>query len=512
MGSINLSEFVINPFTENAKIDFDALENTVAIAVGALNDVLLEGMLLHPLKEQQDSVYNWRQIGLGTMGLGDMLIKLGITYGSTESLNTIDAIFKSIATISVMTSLELARVHGCYPMCNKEAVASSSFITNIGLPTTVIDDIKKYGLYNSQLLTCAPTGSIGTMLGCSTGVEPNFAFEFNRRTVSLNKEETTYKVYAKIVENYCKTKGIDNDIKAKSNFLPSYFVSSQQIDPFNRIKVQSHLQKYIDASISSTINLPEETTVEQVYDIYFEAWKQGLKGVTIYRDNCQRQGILTTKEVKKSTEASEQSNNNILPRGFIVKADDSCIGLKRTLVTGCGTLHCTAYFDPITGDLRETYLSKGSTGGCNNFMIGLSRMISLAARGGIKLDNILDQLKSCGTCSSYAVRTATKHDTSKGSCCPVAVGNALKDMHIEMKKRIFNPSSINNKISIDTKDKRQDITSSIQNSELQKDTVKDTKVNSLDGIFSTFCPECGGKLIHSGGCTECIDCGWTKCE
>ena len=512
LGSINLSEFVINPFTENAKIDFDALEDTVAIAIGALNDVLIEGMLLHPLKEQKDSVYNWRQIGLGTMGLGDMLIKLGITYGSTESLNTIDTVFKSIATVSVMTSLELARVHGCYPMCNKEAVASSSFITNIGLPTTVIDDIKKYGLYNSQLLTCAPTGSIGTMLGCSTGVEPNFAFEFNRRTVSLNKEETTYKVYAKIVEDYCKAKGIDNDAKAKSNFLPSYFVSSQQIDPFNRIKVQSHLQKYIDASISSTINLPEETTVEQVYDIYFEAWKQGLKGVTIYRDNCQRQGILTTKEVKKSTETSEQSNANILPRGFIVKADDSCIGLKRTLVTGCGTLHCTAYFDPVTGDLRETYLSKGSTGGCNNFMIGLSRMISLAARGGIKLDDILDQLKSCGTCSSYAVRTATKHDTSKGSCCPVAVGNALKDMHIEMKKRIFNPSSINNKISIDTKDKKQDSTSSIQNSELQKDTIKDTKVNSLDGIFSTFCPECGGKLIHSGGCTECIDCGWTKCE
>ena len=129
MGSINLSEFVINPFTENAKIDFDALEDTVAIAVGALNDVLIEGMLLHPLKEQQDSVYNWRQIGLGTLGLGDMLIKLGITYGSTESLNTIDAVFKSIATISVMSSLELARVHGCYPMCNKEAVASSSFIT-----------------------------------------------------------------------------------------------------------------------------------------------------------------------------------------------------------------------------------------------------------------------------------------------------------------------------------------------------------------------------------------------
>jgi len=475
LGSLNLSEFVEDAFTNKARINYDTLEEAVSIAITALNTVLMDGIKLHPLKEQQDSVYDWKQIGLGTMGLGDMLIKLGITYGSNKSIETINNVFKAIATTSVETSLELAKAYGCYPMCNKEALVSSSFIKALELPTAVLEDIKKFGLFNSQLLTCAPTGSIGTMLQVSTGVEPNYAFEFTRRTVSLNKEETFYKVYAKIVEDYKRAFNIDDESMSKANILPEYFIASEKVNPFNRIKVQSALQKWIDASISSTINLPEETTVEQVYDIYFEAWKQGLKGVTIYRNNCQRQGILSTKDTKDTSKETKENQ-----RGYIVKADDNCLGLKRTLMTGCGTLHVEAFFDPITGDLRETYLSKGSKGGCNNFMIGLSRMISLAARGGISLDAILDQLKSCGTCPSYAVRAATKGDTSKGSCCPVAVGNALKSMYYDIKGKLL-----------------------------------DKAITSTEHVEETGdeCPQCHHKtLIHSGGCNSCTSCGYTKCD
>ena len=127
---------------------------------------------------------------------------------------------------------------------------------------------------------------------------------------------------------------------------------------------------------------------------------------------------------------------NDLPRGYIVKADDNCIGKKRTLITGCGTLHCEAFFDPTTGDLLETYFSKGSSGGCLNTLTGLSRMISLACRGGVDIYSIVDQLKSSGVCPSYAVRRATKHDTSKGSCCPVAIGNALIDMYEELQNEL----------------------------------------------------------------------------
>ena len=211
----------------------------------------MEGLERHPLKEQRDSVYNWRQIGLGTLGLADMLIKLGRTYGSSESLAIIKEVYKTIATTAIETSLQLAKTEECFPKCSdkyKEAIANSSFVQNLELPKNVIADIRKFGLFNSQLLTCAPTGSIGTMFQVSTGVEPNFAFSYNRRTVSLNKTETTYAVEARIVNEFKK---VTNWAEAE---LPEFFVKAEQINPIDRIRVQATLQSYIDASISSTIN------------------------------------------------------------------------------------------------------------------------------------------------------------------------------------------------------------------------------------------------------------------
>lgn len=491
LGSLNLAEFVKNPFTPSAQVDWDALEEAVAISVRALNQVLIEGMGLHPLDIQRKSVYNWRQIGLGTMGLGDMLIKLKCEYGSDYSINLINAIFHTIAVTAVETSLQLAKMEGCYPMCNKKKLVSSSFIQALELPENVLQDIAEHGLFNSQLLTCAPTGTIGTMLQVSTGVEPNYAFHYNRRTVSLNDEETTYTVDADIVRQYKEATG--------ESLLPKYFVTSQEINPIDRIKVQAALQRWIDASISSTINLPEETTVEQVYDIYMEAWKQGLKGVTIWRDNCQRQGILSTeKEAPKPQPTQPETKGP--KRGEIIKAGDNCIGLKRTLMTGCGTLHCEAFFDPDTGELRETYLSKGSTGGCNNFMISLSRMISLAARGGIGIDKILDQLKSCGVCPSYAVRSATKKDTSKGSCCPVAVGNALREMHDEIQE-----------IICECKEGRTPKAAELN--PIDQAVVNKMAELAMAAAVMEECPNCHEKtLIHQGGCIQCNSCGYSKCN
>lgn len=506
LGSINLSEFVNNAFTDNCCIDYEALEEAVAISVQGLNQVLLEGMDLHPLEVQRKSVYNWRQIGLGTFGLGDMLIKLGCKYGSQESIDIINKVFRTIAVTAVETSLQLAKVEGCYPMCNKEALAESSFIKALKLPEKVIEDIRKFGLFNSQLLTCAPTGTTATMLGVSTGVEPNYAFSFTRRTVSLNDEETYYTVDADIVKEYKQKWG-------EADKLPDFFVASQNIPWERRLRVQAALQTWIDASISSTCNLPESTTVEDVYNLYLTAWKYGLKGVTIWRDNCQRQGILstnretnesiseklslTTEDAKLQLEAKHE-----LQRGEVIPAGDHWLGLKRTLVTGCGTLHCTAYFDPNSGELRECYLSKGSTGGCNNFMVGLSRMISLAARGGVRIDAILDQLKSCGVCPSYAVRSATRKDTSKGSCCPVAVGNALKEMYDEMQDIICEC-----KESSVVRQEREAL-EAIDQPLINRMTELAMKASALEE-----CPSCHEKtLIHQGGCISCSSCSYTKCE
>ena len=252
----------------------------------------------------------------------------------------------------------------------------------------------------------------------SGGAEPAFALSYTRTTKSLHDGDVTYEVHPKLVTDYM----VEHDCTFDQ--LPPEFISSDKLNWKQRIDMQAALQTNIDASISSTVNLDEDVTVEEVYDLYMYAWKKGLKGVTIFRRNCARAAILNDRPQKETPKE--------LQRGEIIKAGDSCIGLKRTLMTGCGSLHLQAFFNPETGELLETYLSKGSQGGCNNFMIGLSRMMSLAARGGIKIESILDQLKSCGTCPSYAVRKATKGDVSLGSCCPTAVGNALKDMHKEV--------------------------------------------------------------------------------
>jgi len=417
---------------------------------------------------------------VGTFGLADALIKLGITYGSEESLNIINLIYKEIATNAIEQSLALAKEYGAYPKCEKDKLVQSSFIQALNLPQAVLDDIQKYGLYNSQLLTCAPTGSTATMLQTSTGVESVFALSYTRKTQSLNGEDTYYSVDTKIVDDYKTATG---DVK-----LPDYFITSADINPIDRIKVQSVLQKYTDASISSTINLPNKATIEDVYDIYINAWKEGLKGVTVYRSGCKREGVLVVD--KKDSENKVLQNSDQLKRGEIIKAGDNCIGLKRTLMTGCGTLHVEAFFDPQTGALMETYLSKGSTGGCQSYMVGLSRMMSLAARGGVSIDKIIDQLGSCVACPSYAVRRATHKDTSKGSCCPVAVGNALNDMHAEILERIQKCIPVN--------------------AESQSIEVMTDKKQSTDELDE--CPECHAKtLIHEGGCISCTSCGFSKC-
>ncbi|MBD5306642.1 MAG: adenosylcobalamin-dependent ribonucleoside-diphosphate reductase [Bacteroides sp.] len=465
LGSINLSKFVEYPFTDYPIVKYDELAKTVESAICALNDVLIEGLPLHPLQEQRDSVAAWRQIGLGTMGLGDLLLMCGKKYGTPESIPVINTIYHLIASTAVKVSLQLAKDNGCFPNCTpeiKKAMVECDFIRNLDLPKEVLDDIREYGLFNSQLLTCAPTGTIGTMLQVSTGVEPNYAFSYNRRTVSLNKEETVYKVDTKIVADYKKITGNET--------LPDYFVSSEQIPYEQRIEVQASLQRFTDASISSTVNLPNSTTVDDVANLYLLAWKKGLKGITIWRDGCQRQAILT----KENNGLEEQS---VLKRGEILKASDDLVGKKRTLQTGCGTLHLSAWFDKNTGELVETFFSKGSTGGCALFMTGLSRMTSLAARAGASIDAIVDQLLSSGTCPSYAVRKATKKDTSKGSSCPVAIGYSLMEMY-------------------------KDMQAELGKTEWEKEIT----------VEAPQCPKCGEPIQMVEGCMTCPSCGYSKCS
>jgi len=466
LGSINLGAFV-----RDGIFQADEFKEAVRICVRGLNDVLDEGLPLHPLPEQRESVRNWRQIGLGIMGLADMLIELGLTYGSPDAVDFCDKLGRMMMDTALNESALLAAEEGMFPECVPEQIIESPFFKENASEETR-ELVSEYGLRNSQLLTIAPTGTLSTMLGISGGIEPIFAISYERRTVSLSDHDEYYKVYTPIVQSYLDA---HPEIVDDSD-LPGFFVTAQNLDYRNRIGMQATWQRHIDASISSTVNLPEDFPEEDVYNIYMLAWESGCKGVTVFRDGCKRLGILSTKENEKK-EAAEKEET----RGTVEEVSDNVIGKKRKLMTGCGSLHCTAFFDPVTGELKEAYLNKGSTGGCNNFMVGLSRMISLAARSGCGIDRIVDQLKSCGSCPSYVVRTHTKRDTSLGSCCPMAVGWALMDMYNEMQAQI----------------------KGLPEESPEEDAPRDIK---------NPCPKCGAELEFQGGCNVCKSCGWTKCD
>lgn len=481
LGSINLAEFV----DDNDKFNYEDFRHTVDIAIRALNNVLDEGLALHPLAEQRESVRDWRQAGLGIMGLSDMLIKMGIRYGSEESIFLCDNIGYAMANQAIITSSQLAKESASFPKCNMEEISGTEFFVNHINDSYEYQSVIHNGLRNSQLLTIAPTGTLSTMLGISGGIEPIFANSYTRTTKSLHGEDVVYKVYTPIVQDYMDKFNIDNEEE-----LPEYFTTASKINYSDRIKMQAVWQNHIDASISSTVNLPNNATKEDVFNLYIEAWKYGLKGITVFRDGCSRVAILNTASEEKADSNDDNPSNEALPRGTIIECSEDLVGKKRKLTTGCGSLHVLGFFDPVDGSLQEVYFNKGSTGGCANFMTGLSRMVSLLCRAGVDIYSIKDQLDSTGACPSYASRKATKGDTSKGSCCPMAIGNALLDMWKEMQEEIYTDND--------------DVSDDVESNKIEPTKV--TKSNKVQ------CPQCGESLRHEGGCIQCPSCGWSKCD
>lgn len=481
LGSLNLSEFV----ADDGSFDFEDFRASVDIAVRALNEVLDEGLALHPLQEQRDSVRDWRQIGLGIFGLADMLIKMGIKYGSEWSIGLCDSIGFAMADQAIYTSSLIAQRDGVYPKYNSGAIESSEY-----LERNITDDtytrVKMFGLRNSQLLTIAPTGSLSSMLGVSGGIEPVYANYYTRKTESLHGHDKYYKVYTPIVERYMKEHNITDD-----TMLPDFFVTAQDLEYKNRIKMQAIWQDHIDASISSTVNVPNSFTVEDTESLYMLAWKSGLKGVTIFRDGCKRTAILTTNTTNNSEEDENKVNDIVeLPRGYITDVSDDLVGFKRKITTGCGSIHLEVYSDETSGEPQETFINIGSGGGCERNYQFISRLISLALRAGVPIESIIDQAMSIRPCTAYVNRTKSKRDTSTGSSCPSAIGYALKDLMSKMN------------------DMRAD---EIEDEESLEDNIAIANTKN-DVNDSAKCPNCGEKLAFEGGCNACKACGWSKCD
>lgn len=465
LSSLNLSEFIVNPYTPQAHLNTADLLLAIDVGIRTLDKLIDENYNRHPLQQQRDMSYNYRNIGLGIFGYATALMKLGFRYGSPEAIEFTDDVFSLIFRRAVLASNELAKEFGPYPKYKEEIFDSD--IIKFHFSPDEITKLKEYGLRNCSLVSIAPTGSLATLLGESGGCEPEFALKYTRRTVGMTDgEDTYYDVYCKAAREYME---INNTKK-----LPDYFVGSADISWQSRVLTQAVMQKHVDTAISSTVNMPNSATKDDIAHMYLLAWSSGCKGITMFRDGCKRLGILTTGNKKE-----EEISHKELKRGEIMKCADDLIGKKRKIINGCGSTHVLGFFEPVYGDLVEVFFTKGSLGGCSNYMVGLSRMVSLACRAGVSINDIQDQLNSTGACPSYAIRTATKHDTSKGACCPMAIGNALMDMWKEVQEEL---------------------------GYLEEPKKKKSQK------FGERCPECGAVLEHSGGCDICKECGYSHCN
>lgn len=455
LGSINLAEFV-----HDEQFNMADFCKTVRLAIRALNEVLDEGMPLHPLEEQRNSVRDWRQCGLGIMGLSDMLIKMELPYDSEEAIRFCNTIGANMAKTAIEESSEIANEIDCYPMYNNAVIRTPFFAANTDMKTTEMV-LRNGGLRNSQLLTIAPTGTISTMIGVSGGIEPIFANSYQRRTESLHGKSVTYKVYTPIVKEYMEQHGITEE-----EDLPNWFVTSATIDPMMRVKMQGVWQKHIDASISSTINLPNSATVEEVEALYTEAWKNGLKGMTIYRDGCKRSGILTTVETKISEEPIG------LKRGDWKPLAQDTIYYKKKLRIGCGDLKLFIGWSENEHAIQDVYIKKSGNGGCERLEESTAIALSAILRLGGSIDNIDKAFRGVGACPSFATARAKGRKLSTGNSCGMAIVNAMKEFINE--REAPKPSS---------------------------NTTNNRK-----------CPECGNDIVSEGGCIVCKSCGWSKCD
>ena len=490
LGSLNVSEFVKNPYTKNSYFDWIEFKDAVKISVEALDNIIDENLNNHALKEQADNSKNYRNIGLGIMGYSNALFKLGLTYGSQEALCFTDTLFSNLFFIALNKSCDLAKEKGMFPKCKPEAIIKSKIFQKIY--NNYFNDydllkFKTYGLRNCSLISVAPTGSIATMLGISGGCEPEFALSYTRKTHNL---KDNYEVFCKSVNEYWDI--TDKTInKGNIKSLPEYFVTSAEIPWKNRIDTQAVMQKYVDTAISSTINLPKDISVEQIEQIYLYAWEQGLKGITIFRNGCKRDGILSTDETATKTKELNTTNkyhttklNTSTPitREELGYRLDGSTYVKRI---ACGKLYITINRDS-EGNLVEVFIDSGKSGGCSANAECLGRFASAAMRNGMSIESIVDITKGvkCSACTNMKGK-AKKID---GLSCGDVLARTIQEEY-----EYYNGN---------------------KNKEDKKENKKmEQQVESIYNNNKRICPDCGNdELSNEGGCVVCHNCGWSKCD
>jgi ribonucleoside-diphosphate reductase alpha chain len=474
IGSIDLAAFVNDSHTPNAKVDSVLLEKATRCAIRSLDNVLSWNEGRHPLRGQEEAALRGRRIGLGIMGLADMLCKLKVRYDSDEGIEFAERIVEKIKLWAYDESADIAFMKGPFPLFEAEKHLENPFFKTF--PPQLIEKIVKNGLRNVTLLTIPPTGSIAAMAGVTSGIEPIFDLKYLRRSESLS--ESLFEVQHPLVAEYKKT----NESREEDP-LPAYFVTAHAIAPEKRVLMQAVLQRHIDQAISSTINLPKDTPVETIERIYRMAWEQGLKGITVYREGS-REGILLTEKHAKR-QAVKIVPAEVTPRPVALN------GVTARERTPLGTAFVTInYANGNPKEPFEVFVRLGKAGSdLEADAEALGRLLSLILRlpspmtRENRLREVIDQLEHIGGSRS------TGFGPERVRSMPDGVARALS---------------------------RWLETVNGQEGDLSFRAEKNA--SSPDGKLhyavatGDFCPRCRqASLITQQGCLRCSDCGYKEC-
>jgi ribonucleoside-diphosphate reductase alpha chain len=437
-----------------AEIDYPLLKESVRAAVRMSDNVIDINRYFMPQHEEVQR-YGARRIGIGTMGLADMLILQEIRYGNDESLEIIDRVFSLIAQEAYRASIELAKERGSFPWFEKEPYLNSYFIKK--MPQDIRDDIAQYGIRNSMLLTQAPTGTTSILAGVSSGIEPIFSFSYTR-------EDRTGIHY---VHHWLVERLGQSDSKGASapseNQLPEWYVTALELTPEEHVRVQATIQKYVDSSISKTVNAPNSHTPAEVDELFRLAYETGCKGIAYFRTGS-RKGVLTAAEQP----APQESDVINVPFGQLrpIKRPERLEGPTVKLKTPMGTLLLTLnYLEGRPIELLGTIGKAGSD--VYAFTEAIARLISIALRCGVDPQVIADQLKGIGGSSTIGF----------GQNQITSVADAIG--------KFIEKTIAQNGGPVNTGKKRN--------------------------LFK-LCPECGkALLIESEGCLLCMGCGYSAC-
>ncbi len=477
LGSVNLARLVRNPFEKKAKLDLQALDDLVRTAVRMMDNVVDASRF--PLPEQLAEARAKRRIGLGVTGLADALLMLGLRYGSEQAAAQTEAWMKAIARAAYLASVDLAKEKGPFPLFDAEKFLASGSLTH--MDEDVRAAIRQHGIRNALLTSIAPTGTISLYAGnVSSGIEPVFAYAYTRKVLQKDGSRTEEEVVDYAVRLWREKHG--------DAALPDYFVNAQTLPPLDHVRMQAAAQKWIDSSISKTINCPEDISFEDFKEVYMAAWDQGCKGCTTYRPNDVTGSVLTVSEKTDAApgEAPEHGRGNGAEVVYLSEPLDRPAALdgQTYKVKWPGSEHALyiTINDVVIAGHRRPFEVFINSKNMEHFAwtVALTRMISAVFRRGGDISFVVEELKAV-----FDPRGGAWMDGKYIPSMLAAIGGVIES-HL---------------ISIGFIDG--------EGMGLKSDPKADVAVI---GLKAKACSSCGSyDLRMVEGCMTCASCGFSKC-